>query len=261
MKLLVLALIGLLPALPLAASPAFPTAREIRVATLPPSVPGASEVEPGNIAALNDALIREVCQRLAARCETTRLPFVEVLPGVESGRYQLGVANVLRTPEREARVLFSQPLWRSSSRLVARPSTVERHGGATLQLAQLQNVTVAAERGTQQHRYLQRLEEKQGVKVLDTRSVADAMAAVADGHADFALMPMRSAFFLLQQAPGQVVFAGQAMVEDGLGGTVHMILPKSSEALRRELDVALDAMRRDGTFQRIFRRHMPFLAD
>jgi ABC-type amino acid transport substrate-binding protein len=31
--------------------------------------------------------------------------------------------------------------------------------------------------------------------------------------------------------------------------------------LLAEVDIALDAMRADGTFQRIIRRYMPFLAD
>lgn len=259
---LALALIALLPGLPLAAPPLAPTTRELRVATLVPTNPTAGDNDSGNVTAVNDALIRELCQRLATRCDTTRLPFIEIIPGVESGRYQLGVANVLRTPEREERVLFTQTLWRSSSRLVARPQTVERHGGPALQLAQLVGITIAAERGTQQHRYLAKLGEKLNVKILETRSVSDAMTAVVDGRADFALMPVRSAYFLLQQQPsGQLVFAGPAMVEDGLGGTVHMILPKGSDALRQEVDAVLDAMRRDGTFQRILRRHMPFLAD
>jgi ABC-type amino acid transport substrate-binding protein len=40
-----------------------------------------------------------------------------------------------------------------------------------------------------------------------------------------------------------------------------MILPKTEQALRAEVDTALDTMRSDGTFQRIIRRYMPFLAD
>jgi ABC-type amino acid transport substrate-binding protein len=258
---LALALLALLPGLSLAAPPPAPTARELRIAALPPATPAASDSESGSVTALNDALVRELCQRLAVRCEVTRMPFAEIIPGVESGRYQLGVANVLRTPEREERVLFTQMLWRSSSRLVGRPQTVERHGGPALQVAQLSGVTIAAERGTQQYRYLSRISEKQGIKLLETTAVADAMRATLDGRADFALMPVRSAYFLLQQQPGQVTFAGQAMMQDGLGGTVHMILPKGSDALRQEVDAVIDAMRRDGTFQRILRRHMPFLAD
>lgn len=259
---LALALLALLPGFPQAAPPPAPTARELRVATLPPTTPNASDSESSSVTALNDALTREICQRLAVRCEVTRMPFAEVIPGVESGRYQLGVANVLRTPEREQRVLFTQMLWRSSSRLVARPQTVERHGGPALQLSQLSGVTIAAERGTQQHRYLTRISEKQNLKLLETTAVGDAMRATLDGRADFALMPIRSAYFLLQQqSPGEITFAGQAMVQDGLGGTVHMILPKGSDALRQEVDAVIDAMRRDGTFQRILRRHMPFLAD
>jgi polar amino acid transport system substrate-binding protein/lysine/arginine/ornithine transport system substrate-binding protein/histidine transport system substrate-binding protein len=66
---------------------------------------------------------------------------------------------------------------------------------------------------------------------------------------------------MLQQPAGATDFAGPALTEHGLGGTVHMILPKTEQALRAEVDTALDTMRSDGTFQRIIRRYMPFLAD
>lgn len=259
-----LCLLLALAAVPAAAS----GTRELQVATLRTAVtagaPSAS-TESGAIADLNEALAREVCRRLAARCAVQPMPFSEVLPGVESGRFQLAVANVLRTPEREERVLFSNLLWRSSSRLVGTPQSIRKHrpmGGGELRLETLHGVRLAVERGTQQQRYASRLAGDNRLAIVETATVGDALQQVLDDRADFALMPVRSAYFLmLQQAAGTTEFAGPALTEQGLGGTVHMILPKSEQALRAEVDAALDSMRNDGTFQRIIRRYMPFLAD
>jgi ABC-type amino acid transport substrate-binding protein len=253
----------------LAAVPAAATGtRELQVATLRMAATEntpSGNVESDAIADLNDALTREVCRRLAVRCNQQPMPFAEIIPGVESGRFQLGVGNVLRTPEREERVLFSNMLWRSSSRLVGTPQSIRKHrpeGSSELRLESLRNVRIAVERGTQQQRYVSRVAADNRLAVVETSTVKDALQQLLDGRADFALMPIRSAYFLmLQQPAGAADFAGPALTEQGLGGTVHMILPKGEQALRSEVDAALDAMRRDGTFQRIIRRYMPFLAD
>lgn len=263
-RLLCLALLAAL--LPSAATAAA-SARELRVATLL-TAPAASSGESSEVSAtaeMNDALTRELCRRLMARCSLHPQPFAEIIPAVEAGRYQLGVGNVIRSPEREARVLFSHPLWRASSRLVGTPAAIRRHrpaDGGELRVHALRGARVAVVRGSQQHRFLARQAPAQRLTLAETPTLAEALRALLDGRADFALMPVRGAYFLLaQQAPDSVAFAGPALTEEGLGGTVHLILPKTEEALLHEVDRALDAMRGDGSFQRIVRRYMPFLAD
>jgi len=251
------ALLGALLLLPAAATLAAP--RELQVATLQMTT-SADVPEARAIVELNDALVREICVRIAARCTQHPLPFADILPGVESGRFQLGVANVLHTPERERRVLFSQALWRSSSRLVGTTASIGRFGGE-VRLADLRDAAVAVVKGTQQHRAIQGIAQAQRLRIVETESTGEAMALLLRGQTDFALMPVRSAYFLLQSAQGRATFTGPALLDSGLGGSVHAILPKREAQLRQDVDAALDAMRGDGTFQRILRRYMPFLAD
>lgn len=233
--------------------------RELQVATLRTG-DGTVSREGKAISDLNEALAREICQRIATRCTLQHLPFADIIPAVESGRARIGIANVLRTPERDARVLFSQALWRSSSRLVGSTASI-RSFGDEIRLSDLRGARLAVEIGTQQYRYLQEIAAAQKLKLIGTNSVEESMGLLLQGQADFSLMPVRSAYFLLLDARGDAAFAGPALVDHGLGGSVHVILPKSDGALRQEVDAALDAMRADGTFQRILRRYMPFLAD
>lgn len=243
-------------------------ARELRVATLLTATQQSqskSGGKSGAIAELNEALAREVCRRLAARCTLQALPFPEIISEVSAGNFQLGVGNVLHTPERETRLLFSQPLWRSSSRLVGTPQAIREYrqgNDGEINLLSLRNARIAVERGTQQHRYVSALAPERKLVIVEATTIENTLQQLLDGHADFALMPMRSAYFLLAKQPANTVnFTGPALIEQGLGGTVHMILPKTATSLLAEVDTALDAMRADGTFQRIIRRYMPFLAD
>jgi ABC-type amino acid transport substrate-binding protein len=243
-------------------------ARELRVATLLTATTQTQRGSKGKtdaIAELNEALAREVCRRLAARCTLQSLPFPEIISGVIAENFQLGVGNVLRTPERETSLLFSQTLWRSSSRLVGTPQAIRQYRqgkDAEINLSALRNARVAVERGTQQHRYVSALAPERQLVIVEAATIENTLQQLLDGHADFALMPMRSAYFLLAKQPANTVnFTGPALTEQGLGGTVHIILPKTATRLLAEVDIALDAMRADGTFQRIIRRYMPFLAD
>lgn len=234
-------------------------AREIQVAMLRFSA--TEKGEASALAELNEEIARELCRRLALRCVLTALPFAEIIPGVASGRYQLGVGNVLRTSEREAQVLFSQTLWRSSSRLVGTATAVRKYGRDAVP-ASLHGARIAVTRGSQQHRYLQAIADKAKLTLVETSDSEESLALMRAGRADFSLMPMRNAYFLLTEAPsGQFELVGPGLIDDGLGGTVHMILSPNETRLRSDVDATLDTMRRDGSLQRIVRRYMPILAD
>ncbi len=227
---------------------------------------GVSELEgaerPSALQKFNVALVREICRRIDAKCVFSRVRFQEMIPGVEDGRYQLGVGNFLRTAEREERVAFSQPIWNSSSRLLARTQAGASSGKAVdreMRFENLRNVRLAVLDGSQQHRYAQKRAEAQGLELLPLISTRQCLDALRRGEADFALVFVLGAFVLLDRnSSPQLDFVGPAMVSDGLGGSIHIALPKNDPALLAAVDGALAGMRRDGSFQRIWRRHFPF---
>ena len=247
---------------------ALAAAREVQVAVLlSPPIAGAvaGNEEATAIADLNEALMREICQRAAIRCTLHPLPFADIIPGVESGRYQIGMGNVLRTPEREQRVRFSSILWRSSSRLIGTRDAVKTQvppDATALRVEALRNTRIAAVRGSQQLRYLQSLPQTNGLRIIETGTAKESFEALRGKRADFALEPMRSIYFQLAAAGSDdIQVVGPSMAEQGLGGTVHLILTKAEGDLGSAVDAALASMRNDGTFPRILRRYMPFLAD
>lgn len=218
--------------------------------------------ESGGLPSFNEEMARELCRRASARCSFVNSVFSEILPGIESGRFDLGFGNYLRTPEREKRVAFSDPIWRSSSRLVATSDSSQRFNNllrAPPSLDKLSDARIAAIEDSQQLRFLQALPAERRLTPLPARTMADAMELLRSGRADFALFPMLSAYALIQrEAPGRFEFVGPAMQEGGLGGSVHIALPRDKEELRRAINQALAEMRADGTYHRIARRHFTF---
>ena len=96
-------------------------------------------------------------------------------------------------------------------------------------------------------------------QVLVRQHVIDALR---DGGADFALLPVRAGYALIShQEAGRFGFVGPAVADHGLGDTVHIILPKQENALRRSVNQAIAEIRADGTGHRIVRRHFPVNLD
>lgn len=214
------------------------------------------------LADFNLSLAREICRRLSAKCIFSHPEFSEIIPGIESRRFQLGFGSFLRTPEREARVAFSDTLWRSSSRLLAQPDVAARFvlaPGAEVKLETLHEARVVAISGSRQFEHLQSIAMPQGLKILVRPTIGDCLDALFKEQADFALLPGLYAYILLDPSAEQpLAFVGPGMVEHGLGGTVHIALPRDNENLRRLVNGALSEMRRDGSYQRIWRQYFPF---
>lgn len=246
-------------------------ARELRVALgaqdaiqLHSSV-GMARPQPGGLSGFNEALAREICRRVAARCVISSMTFAEILPGVEAGQFDLGFGNYLRTPEREKRVAFSEPIWRSSSRLVAKPQVAQdlaRRIKQEVTLDTLRGVRVAAIEGTQQHVYLRRVAEEQALSVVPFKTMGESLAGLKQNRVDFSLLPMLSAFAqFATEAPGSFEFVGPPVADRGLGGTVHIAIPSQKEDVLLVVNQAIVAMRADGTYQRIVRQFFPFSLD
>ncbi len=228
---------------------------------------GASkhEVQGGGLAAFNEDLAREICRRMSARCIISNLEFSDILPGIEGQKFELGFGNFLRTPAREERVGFSDSIWRSSSRLIALPVTAQRFvakQGRDVGLVSLRDARIVAIADSQQLLYLKTLAAENRLTLVAAKTMAEIVGLLRADKADFCLLPVLSAYALIgREATGQFEFFGPAEARHGLGGTVHIALPKADETLRLAVNKAIAALRADGSYHRIVRRYFPFSLD
>ena len=225
----------------------------------------ASSTPAADMVAFTDELARGGCRRIRSRCAVSYVTFGEILPGVEDGRFDLGFGNFLRAPKREKRVAFSEPIFRSASRLVGSPATARAFAGKLGQAVNLDNLCgarVAAMEGSQQQAFLDAIAGERELTVVATTTKAGAFDTLRNGSADFALLPIRTGYALISHDKSRRFgFVGPAVADHGLGDTVHIILPRQKEALRRSLNQAIADIRADGTGHRIMRRHFPVNLD
>ena len=236
-----------------------PTQIAVEDRDIPRDTPGFELV------AINNDIAREICRRINARCTLHYVPFAEILPGVESRHFDMGFGNFLRAPERERRVAYSNAIWHSSSRLVGSPAKARSFAeklGHAVTIDKLRDARVAGVNASKQLDYIKRIAAEQRLSAVGLPSPTGALQALHDDNADFALLSVTVAYMLLSGNPTQqLAFIGPATADHGLGGSVHIILPKQNAPLLRSVNRAIAAIRRDGSYHRIARQYLPLSLD
>jgi len=223
----------------------------LQVAITDTAPPFAYRDDKGTLKGFNVDLVQALCQRLQRACRIEVLRFPEVIPAVSGGRFDIGVANTLRTPEREKLVRFSRVVWRSTSSLIGHREL----GGAPLATL-LKRETTCAIAGTRQ---LGWLGENTPSSPLAASGNQELLKLLGQNQCTLALMPTQQALAFLQGKEGQAfAYIGAPLTDSGLGGDVHMVLRPGNDSLKDEIDSALDALVRDGTHERLSRRHFPY---
>ena len=263
MTAIVRALLALLLALAAGSS----GAAELRVALgqqapVPKETPAGDAAPPrgADLGAVNNDMAREICRRLQAQCAFHQVPVAAILAGVENGGFDLGFGPFLYSAERARHVAFSDPIWRSSSRLLARRGVGAAFAvrlGAPVSLDSLRDARVATIEGSAQYDFLAGIAAEQRLRVVTMKTAVGTVDLLGD-DADFALLPVPTAYGIVARDNAQQLeFVGPPAADRGLGGTVHIALPRGREDLRKAVNQAIAATRADGTFQRIVRQYFP----
>jgi ABC-type amino acid transport substrate-binding protein len=183
-----------------------------------------------------------------ANCHFVVAPFAEMLPGLEGGKFDVAAVSMLNTPERRARVLLSKPYYRSRTMWFGRPGINPGD----------EKVRVAVMSGSAQERYAQ-------AQHWQTRSVpghADLAEQIAQGYAQAMLTPQSNAIYLMQQASFRKLgLVSQVMDGEGLGGDVSFGIAPGKVELKKNIDMALERINRDGRYDRINSEFLPFRID
>ena len=223
--------------------PAQALERELRVAVLTHSPPMSYFDEAGDLTGFDVEVMRALCDVMAVKCVPVPVSLDRVVDAIAAGEFDFAAVSLLATPERRARVLMSKPYYRSISVWFARPGVVP--GGALAGVV----------RGGVQARYAQ----AQGWRSVALETHAEVVTALVQGKVEAALMPMPTAVVAQQDARLHPLGLATTLLRDPqLAGDVCLsVNPRSPELLAR-INEAIDRIKRDGRFDRINSRFIPF---
>jgi polar amino acid transport system substrate-binding protein len=172
----------------------------------------------------------ELCKRAALTCEFVQNDWDSIIPNLQSGNYDVIVAGMSITEEREKVIDFTQNyIPPESSAFLAASADADIAKGV-----------IAAQTGTIQAGYI----AESGATLLEFATPEETIAAVRNGEADAVFADMSYLQPFADESGGALVFAGEPIP---LGGGVGMGLRESDTELKAKLDEAIGSMKADGT--------------
>lgn len=224
-------------------------AEEIVIGLTEGSVGFSNRKEDGQIVGYNADIARLMCQRLGLSCRMELLPLKELIEQTASGKVQIAFGNLTHTPERDRKLLFSIPYWRSSSFFVG-PRALSNLSQQQLLTGRRVGVQDSSRQQTWLHQHATPTTE---IRTYPT--TAAILKALAAHEVDLALISMLMAFHFLNSTAGSPFeFIGPSIDN---GSTVHVVVSPNRPDLLANVNATLADMIREGTLQHLARQHLP----
>ena len=229
-------------------------AERLRIATEGAYPPFSFINAEGQLAGFDVDIAQELCIRLRKDCEIIAVPWAELLPGLAAGRYEVIVASMAKTPEREQQAEFTDAYYHTHNVFVGRP----QYRTPRVTVDTVRGKTLATQAETTFADYLRHHYQEVATLKL-TPTLGDAFAALQRNEVDLVLSDNLGAFEFLRSDAGQAFdMIGEPLTLDGVGQGAYLQVRKGHSKLRDAINAALRDFRLDGTYHRINARYFPF---
>lgn len=200
-------------------------------------------------------IAQALCRVLKTECEIIAVPWKELLPGLVAGRYEVIVASMAKTPERERQAEFTNSYYRARNVFIGN-SKKQRMTEVTPKTAR--GKILATQDGTTYANYL-RTHFQATTTLKLTTTLTEAFILLARGDVDLVMTDNLSAFEFLRSSTGQELdIIGPPLPTNEISESAYIQVRKGNTRLRDALNAALHTLWLDGTYQRVNARYFPF---
>jgi len=223
---------------------------KIRIATEGYYAPFNYIDESGKLAGFDVDIGNALCKKMGAECEFVQQDWDDLIPSLLEGKYDVIVASMSVTEEREKKVSFTIPYYSNMLTFIGKTNS-----GIEISNEGLESKSVGTLRSTVSADYLE--ENYSGVvniRLYDTQDAA--LEDLAAGKLDLVLGDNLPSYSWLQTDAGKNhEFIGEFIDIDD---RISIAVRRDDESLREKLDQALIAILEDGTYQEINEKYFPF---
>lgn len=185
----------------------------------------------GQLTGFEIELGNELCTRASLTCEFVQNAWDSIIPNLQSGNYDLIMAGMSITAERDEVIDFSQNyIPPASSAYMALTADANTGEGAV----------IAAQTGTIQAGYV----AESGATLLEFATPDETVAAVKNGEADAVFADKDYLAPISKDSNGELVLLAN---EVQLGGGVGIGLRETDTELKDKLNAAIQSMKDDGS--------------
>lgn len=226
-------------------------AGKLVIATSPDFPPFESLDGSGKVTGIEIDILEEVCAQLGVSLEIQQMDFDSVLPGVQAGKYDMGVSGITITEKRQKNVLFTDAY------CLAAQAIVVKEGSPISSKADLEGKTVAVQTGTTAESFCM----DNGYTVSAYAANNDAQSALLQGKADAWVIDDLTAADMVKvynaQGGDQLVILDEAMTTEPYAFAMAF----GSEDTIEAINGILKTMEDSGAIAAIFDKYeAPFTA-
>ncbi|MCZ8151750.1 MAG: transporter substrate-binding domain-containing protein [Rhodobacteraceae bacterium] len=185
----------------------------------------------GELTGFEIELGNELCKRATLNCEFVQNAWDSIIPNLQSGNYDLIMAGMSITDEREEVIDFSQNYI---------PPASSAYLALTADVAIGEGAVIAAQTGTIQAGYV----AESGATLLEFATPDETVAAVRNGEADAVFADKDYLAPIAADSNGELVLLAE---EVQLGGGVGIGLRETDTELKDKLNAAIQTMKDDGS--------------
>ncbi len=192
----------------------------------------------GQVAGFEREMGDEMCKRAGLTCEWVTNEWDSIIPNLQSGNYDVIIAGMSITDEREEVLDFSENYF---------PPAASAYVGASAE-ADVKAGVVSAQVGTIQAGYV----AESGATLLEFATPDETIGAVRNGEAVAVFADLDFLRPYVDESNGELMFVGE---EVALGGGVGLGFRDSDDELREKFNAAIKSMKEDGTLNAAIEKH------
>lgn len=189
-------------------------------------------------------MVREVAKRLGMETKFENIPFNGIIPAILSKEVDLAATGMTMTKERAQKVSFAAPFYESKLALVVPKSS------AVKSATDLKGKRVAAMVGTTGAKY----GKANGMDIKQFDTSADALLEMQTGNAPAAIVdkPVAEYYAALEgKGKGKV---NVIVVPDSKSELLGFVMSKDNKDLQAKVNKTLAEMKKDGTYNKIYKK-------
>lgn len=203
-----------------------------------PDFPPFESLEGGEVVGIEVDVLNKIAEKMGMELDIQQMDFDSVIPGVQAGKFDVGMSGITVTDKRKENVDFS------SVYFMAAQAIVVADGSSITGKADLEGKKVSVQTGTTAEEYCM----ANGYEVLAFTANNDAAAALTAGKVDAWVVDNEVA---LAMAPE----LGLTVLDEAMTSEPYAFALQKGSDLLAPFNEALDALLSDGTVEQIFQQY------
>ena len=203
-----------------------------------PDFPPFESLEGGEVVGIEVDILNKVAEKMGMELDIQQMDFDSVIPGVQAGKFDVGMSGITATDKRKENVDFSSVYFMAAQAIV-----VTADSGITGK-ADLEGKKVSVQTGTTAEEYCM----GNGYEVLAFTANNDAAAALTAGKVDAWVVDNEVA---LAMAPE----LGLTVLDEAMTSEPYAFAFQKGSELVTPFNEALDALLSDGAVEQIFQQY------